>query len=113
MKDILDKILPEYNFGLDSRISDITLGWDYVAFIMECELHHGFEINDDEAIFFEEENLSFQEIEDFFLFLKNGSATPFVHALIANNINRLKKNRPEYESYIVESRDRKIRKLGL
>lgn len=113
MLNILNKILPEYNFGLDSRISDITDSWDYIAFIMECESYYSFEINDDEAIFFEEENLSFKQIEDFLLFLKNGSATPFIHTLITNNINRLKKNRPEYESYIVENRDSKIKKLGL
>lgn len=113
MLSILNKILSLYKFNLDSKVSDITDTLDYIVFIIECEEYYNYVIKDDEAIFFEEENLSFQQIDDFFTFLKGGETTPFIHRLITKNINRLKENRPEYESYIIDCRDRKIKKLGL
>jgi hypothetical protein len=113
MQSIIDKVLSNYKLTMNSKVSEITDALDYVSFILECEEYYNFVINDDEAVFFEEENLSLKEIEEFFLFLKNSQTTDFIHGLITNNINRLKSNREEYESYIVDCRDKKIKSLGL
>jgi hypothetical protein len=101
----------EYNLNLDSKPSDMTDGLDFVAFILDCEKYYNFEINDDEAIFIETENLTFLQIEDFFIFLRDGYATPFIYNLIVKNINELKSNRPDYEKYIINHRDNKLNDL--
>jgi hypothetical protein len=62
-------------------------------------------------MFIEEKNLSFLQIEDFFIFLRDGYATSFINKLIIDNINRLKSCRYEYESYIINNRDNKINDL--
>jgi hypothetical protein len=106
MLNLLNEIQPDLT--LDSKPSDIHDGWDFVALIIECEKYYNFIIYDDEAMFFEEENLTFREIEDFFIFLRDGYATSSITKLIIDNINRLKSCRSEYEKYIINNRDNKI-----
>ena len=105
MLSILNNILPEYGLGLESRISEITDGWDYIAFVIECEVHYGFELKDLEAMFFERQDFSFGELHEFMTFLKTGVDSPFVHATIAENISELKEIRSLYEDYIIDKRD--------
>ena len=109
MLKILNEIQPDLN--LDSKVSDMYDGWDFVALILECEKYYNFIIYDDEAMFIEEQDLSFLQIEDFFIFLRDGYATSFITQLIIDNINRLKSCRSEYESYIINNRDNKINDL--
>jgi hypothetical protein len=109
MLSLLNEIQPDLT--LDSKPSDIRDGWDFVALIIECEKYYNFIIYDDEAMFFEEKNLSFLQIEDFFIFLRDGYATSFINKLIIDNINRLKSCRSEYESYIINNRNNKINDL--
>jgi hypothetical protein len=109
MLSLLNEIQPGLN--LDSKISDMYDGWDFVALILECERYYNFIIYDEEAMFIEEKNLSFLQIEDFFIFLRDGYATSFINKLIIDNINRLKSCRSEYESYIINNRDNKINDL--
>ena len=106
MLNLLNEIQPDLT--LDSKPSDMDDGWDFVALIIECEKYYNFIIYDDEAMFFEEENLTFREIEDFFIFLRDGYATSSITKLIIDNINRLKSCRSEYEKYIINNRDNKI-----
>lgn len=110
MLNILKEVLPDDNLDLDSRPLDLN-GFDFVTIIIKCEEYYNFEINDDEAIFIEKENITFGQIEDFFIFLRDGWATPFIHNLIINNINELRVNRPNYEMYIINQRDKKINDL--
>ena len=105
MLSILNKTLAEYGLGLESRISDISDVWDYIAFVMECEFHYGFELKDLEAMFFERKDFSFGELHEFMTFLKTGVDSPFVHATIAENISELKEIRSLYEDYIIDKRD--------
>jgi hypothetical protein len=107
------KILNEIqsDLTLDSKVSDMYDVWDFVNLILECERYYNFIIYDDEAMFFEEKNLSFLQIEDFFIFLRDGYATSFITQLIIDNINRLKVNRTEYEKYVINNRDNKINDL--
>ena len=109
MLKILNEIQPDLN--LDSKVSDIHDGWDFIALILECEKYYNFIIYDDEAMFFEEKNLSFLQIEDFFIFLRDGYETSFITQLIIDNINWLKSHRPEYENHIINNRDNKINDL--
>ena len=109
MLKILNEIQPDLN--LDSSPSDIKDAWDLIALILKCEEYYNFEINDSEAIFIETQNIKFGQIEDLFIFLRDGWATPFIHNLIINNINELKGNRPDYEIYIINQRDNKINDL--
>ena len=111
MLKILKEVIPEDNLNLDSRPSDITDGWDFVTIILKCEEYYNYEINDSEAIFIETQNIKFGQIEDLFIFLRDGWATPFIHNLIINNINELKGNRPDYEKYVINQRDNKINDL--
>lgn len=104
MLSILNNILPEYGLGLESRISDISVGC-YIAFVIECEVHYGFELKDLEAMFFERQDFSFGELHEFMTFLKTGVDSPFVHATIAENISELKEIRSLYEDYIIDKRD--------
>ncbi len=110
MLNILKEVLPDDNLDLDSRPLDLN-GFDFVTIIIKCEEYYNFEINDDEVIFIEKENITFGQIEDFFIFLRDGWTTPFIHNLIINNINELKSNRPNYEKYIIDQRDKKINDL--
>lgn len=104
-------ILKEYNIDLDSKPSNLIDGWDFVSIIIQCENYYNFIIYDDEAMFFEEKDLTFRQIEDFFIFLRDGYATSFINKLIIDNLNRLKVNRTEYESYIINNRNNKINDL--
>lgn len=99
MLSLLNEIQSDLN--LDSKVSDITDGWDFVALILECEKYYNFIIYDDEAMFFEEKNLSFLQIEDFFIFLRDGYATSSITKLIIDNINRLKSCRSSIVSFIL------------
>ena len=109
MLEILNEIQPDLT--LDSKVSDMYDGWDFVALMIECEKYYNFIIYDEEAMLFEEKDLSFLQIEDFFIFLRDGYATSFITKLIIDNINWLKKYRPEYENYIINNRDNKINDL--
>ena len=84
MLNLLNEI--QTDLTLDSKPSDIHDGWDFVALIIECEKYYNFIIYDDEAMFIEEENLTFREIEDFFIFLRDGYATSSITKLIIDNI---------------------------
>jgi len=108
MLQILSTELSGYDFDLNSRISEITEVYDFILFIMACEVYYNFEIFDDEAEFIELNDLTFLEVEDFFIFLRDGWATKYIHQLILNNINWIKKIRPEYEWYLRDLRNSKI-----
>ena len=109
MLSLLNEI--QSDLTLDSKPSDIHDGWNFVALIIKCEEYYNFIIYDDEAMFIEEQDLSFLQIEDFFIFLRDGYATSFISKLIIDNINWLRPFRSEYESYIINNRDNKINDL--
>jgi hypothetical protein len=109
MLSLLNEIQPGLN--LDSKVSDMYDGWDFVALILECEKYYNFIIYDDEAMLFEDKDLTFLQIEDFFIFLRDGYATSFISKLIIDNINWLRPFRSEYESYIINNRNNKINDL--
>lgn len=109
MLSLLNEI--QSDLTLDSKPSDIHDGWNFVALIIKCEEYYNFIIYDDEAMLFEDKDLTFLQIEDFFIFLRDGYATSFITKLIIDNINWLKSHRPEYENHIINNRDNKINDL--
>ncbi len=111
MKSILESELFEYDLDLDSKLSEIDDVYDFINFIIKCEEYYNLVIFDDEAEFIEINDLTFLQIEDFFIFLRDGFATPFIHNLILNNINYLRTIRLEYDNYIVKNRDIKLNDL--
>ncbi len=100
-----------YNLNLDCKLSDITDVYDFISFMLKCEEYYNFEIYDNEAIFLETQDITFLQIEDFFIFLRDGFATPFISKLIIDNLNELKQNRPDYEKHIINKRDNIINDL--
>lgn len=100
-----------YDLDLDSKISDIFDVYDFISFIMDCEIYYNLEIFDDEAEFIEVKDLSFLDIEDFFIFLRDGYTTDSIHKLIVDNIDWLSRIRPDYKWYITNCRDSKIDSL--
>ena len=111
MKSILENELYEYNLDLDSKLSEIDDVYDFINFIMKCEEYYNFELYDDEAGFLEIKDLTFLQIEDFFIFLRDGFATEFIHNLVVSNLQDLKRIRKYYEDYIVKNRDNKLNNL--
>ena len=97
-----------YDLILDSRVSEITDVFEFISFIMSCEIYYNLEIFDDEAEFIEVKDLSFLDIEDFFIFLRDGYATDSIHKLIVDNINWLSRIRPDYRWYLVNRRNDRI-----
>ena len=108
MIKILEEHLFDYDLNLDSKVSEINDIYDFISFIMECETYYNLEIFDNEAEFIEVKDLSFLDIEDFFIFLRDGYATESIHKLIINNIDWLSEIRPDYRWYITNNRDSKI-----
>ena len=79
MIKILDSEFFGCDFTLDSKISEISDVYEFICFILKCEEYYNLVIFDDEAIFIETNNLSFKDIEDFFIFLRDGYATESIH----------------------------------
>lgn len=100
-----------YELNLDSKISDIFDVLDFIQFIMDCEIYYNLEIFDDEAEFIEVKDLSFLDIEDLFIFLRDGYATDSIHKLIVDNIEWLSRIRPDYRWYLVTRRDDRINSI--
>lgn len=96
---------------LDSRVSEINDIYDFISFIMACEIYYNIEIFDDEVEFIEVKDLSFLDIEDLFIFLRDGYATDSIHKLVVDNINWLSRIRPDYRWYIANNRNNKIYSL--
>lgn len=111
MLNLLNEKLPEYQLKLESNISDIKDGWDYVYLIIECEKYYNLEIKDDEADFFNQKDFTFTQLDEFIIFLKNGNASPWVHKTIINNINILSNIRNIYIDYIINNRNYSIKKI--
>ena len=97
-----------YDLNLDSKISEIDDVVDFITFILSCETYYNIDIFDDEAEFIEVKDLSFLDIEDLFIFLRDGYATDSIHKLIFDNINWLNRIRPDYRWYLANSRNDKI-----
>ena len=108
MIKILEKNLFDYDLNLDSKVSEINDIYDFISFIMKCETYYNLEIFDAEAEFIEFKDLSFLDIEDFFIFLRDGYATDSIHKLIVNNIDWLNGIRPDYRWYLANLRDNRI-----
>lgn len=100
-----------YDLNLDSKISEINDVYDFISFIMSCETYYNLEIFDNEAEFIEVKDLSLLDIEDFFIFLRDGYATDSIHRLIVNNIDWLSGIRPDYRWYLANRRDDRINLL--
>jgi hypothetical protein len=110
MQGLLNQ-LEGYNLDLDSKISDIKDGWDYIYLIISCEEAYDFVLNDSEAMFFESKDFSFSELDEFIVFLKTGVATQRTHNTVLDNINELNDIREIYMEYIIDNRDNKINDL--
>lgn len=110
MQNLLNQ-LEEYNLNLDSKISDIKDGWDYINLIISCEEAYDFVLKDSEAMFFESKDFNFEELEEFIVFLKTGVTTQRTHNTILNNINELNDIRDIYMKYIIDNRNNKINDL--
>lgn len=108
MIEILDKELQGYDLNLDSKISEIDDVVDFITFILSCEIYYNLDIFDDEAEFIEVKDLSFLDIEDLFIFLRDGYATDSIHKLIVDNIDWLSKIRPDYRWYLTNRRNDRI-----
>lgn len=109
MIKLLNELEPQgYDLNLDSKISEITDIFEFISFIMACEIYYNIEIFDDEAEFIEVKDLSFLDIEDLFIFLRDGYATDSIHKLIFDNINWLSRIRPDYRWYLANRRNDKI-----
>ena len=108
MIKILDSEFFGCDFTLDSKISEISDVYEFICFILKCEEYYNLVIFDDEAIFIETNNLSFKDIEDFFIFLRDGYATESIHNLIVKHIEELNLIRPDYRWYIANNRNNKI-----
>jgi hypothetical protein len=108
MIKILEEHLFDYDLNLDSKVSDIDDVYDFINFIINCEIYYNMEIFDDEAEFIEFNDLSLRNVEDFFIFLRDGYATESIHKLIIDNIDWLSRIRPDYRWYIINNRDSKI-----
>ena len=100
-----------YDLILDSRVSEISDVYDFISFIMACEIYYNLELFDDEAEFIEVKDLSFLDIEDLFIFLRDGYATDSIHKLIVDNIDWLSGIRPDYRWHIANRRNDKIDSL--
>jgi len=100
-----------YDFNSHSKISEITDVFEFISFIMACEIYYNLEIFDDEAEFIEVKDLSFLDIEDLFIFLRDGYATDSIHKLIVDNIDWLSRIRPDYRWYLVNHRDDRINSI--
>ena len=100
-----------YNLVLDSHFSEFKDFWDSIYFILRCEEYYNLEIFDSEVIFIESKDLSFKEIEELFLFIRDGFISDFIHQLILNNINDLKSIRSLYSDYITNNREQIISSL--
>ena len=112
MIKLLNELEPQgYDLNLDSNISEIDDVVDFITFMMDCETYYNLEIFDDEAEFIEIKDLSFLDIEDLFIFLRDGYATDSIHKLIVDNINWLSRIRPDYRWYLANSRNDKIDSL--
>ena len=113
MIKILDSELNSngYDLILNSKVSEINDIYDFISFIMACEIYYNLELFDDEAEFIEVKDLSFLDIEDLFIFLRDGYTTDSIHKLIVNNIDWLSRIRPDYRWYIINNRDSKIDSL--
>lgn len=111
MIKILEELLIGYDLNLYSKVSDIDDVFDFISFIMACETYYNLEIYDDEAEFIEFKDLSFLDIEDFFIFLRDGYATESIHKLIVDNIDWLSRIRPDYRWYITNKRNDKLNSL--
>ena len=109
MKSILEDL--GYDLDLDSKLSEIDDVYDFINFIIKCEEYYNFELYDDEAGFIEVKDLTFLQIEDFFIFLRDGYATEFIHNLVVSNINDLRLIRGYYGDYIVKNREIKLNDL--
>jgi hypothetical protein len=111
MIKILDSEFFGCDFTLDSKISEISDVYEFISFILKCEEYYNLVIFDDEAMFIETNNLSFKDIEDFFIFLRDGYATGSIHNLIIKHIEELSLIRPDYRWYIANRRNDKIDSL--
>jgi len=111
MIEILDKELQGYDLNLDSKISEIYDVVDFITFILSCEIYYNLDIFDEEAEFIEVKDLSFLDIEDFFIFLRDGYATESIHKLIVDNIDWLNRIRPDYRWYMANRRNDRINLL--
>jgi hypothetical protein len=111
MIEILDKELQGYDLNLDSKISEIYDVVDFITFILSCEIYYNLDIFDEEAEFIEVKDLSFLDIEDFFIFLRDGYATESIHKLIVDNIDWLNRIRPDYRWYLANRRNDRINLL--
>lgn len=100
-----------YDFNSHSKISEITDVFEFISFIMACEIYYNLEIFDDEAEFIEVKDLSFLDIEDLFIFLRDGYATDSIHKLIVDNIDWLSRIRPDYRWYLANRRDNRINSI--
>jgi hypothetical protein len=100
-----------YDFNSHSKISEITDVFEFISFIMACEIYYNLEIFDDEAEFIEVKDLSFLDIEDLFIFLRDGYATDSIHKLIVDNIDWLSRIRPDYRRYLANRRDDRINSI--
>ena len=105
MLELLNEKLPHCQLKLESNISDIKDGWDYVYLIIECEKYYNLEIKDDEADFFNQKDFTFSQLHEFILFLKKGHASHWVHKTIMNNIEKLSNIRDVYIDYIINNRN--------
>lgn len=101
----------EYGLEMDSKISEISDPFDMISFLISCEEYYNLEIFDDEAMFIEYKDLSFIDIEDLFIFLRDGYATESIDLLISENIEALSAIRPDYRWHLIERRNSKIDSL--
>ncbi len=101
----------EYGLEMDSKISEIYDTFDLISFLLSCEEYYNLEIFDDEAMFIEYKDLSFIDIEDLFIFLRDGYATESIDRLISENIEELSAIRPDYRWHLIERRNSKIDSL--